>query len=215
MANLFPKWTNRLPLKLALCVLVLGIGAVFGINYYFTQKYTQVGHEPQQPVPFSHAMHVRQLGMDCRYCHSFVEVAAHANLPTTGSCMACHTQIRATSPKLDAVRESWMTGRPVRWARVHQAPDYVYFNHAVHVNRGVSCFSCHGAVNEMITVYQATPQSMASCLECHRAPENFLRPPNGIFNMAWKPPTDAKPIGANWKKTWEVNPPVTCGGCHR
>ena len=215
MANIFPKWTNALPRKLAIGLFVLAAGAVVGISYYFTEKYTRVGYEPMQPASFSHALHVRQLGMDCRYCHSFVEVAAHSNIPTTQSCMACHLQIRPTSPKLDAVRESLMTGRPVSWARVHQAPDYVYFNHAVHVNRGVSCFSCHGDVNEMKTVYQAKPQSMAWCLECHRVPETFLRPPAEVFNLSWKPPAGAKAIGINLKNAWEVNPPVTCGGCHR
>ena len=215
MANIFPKWTNSLPLKLAIGLLVIGIGIVAGASYYFTQKYTRVGYEPLQPVPFSHSLHVQQLGMDCRYCHSFVEMAAHSNLPTTQSCMACHAQIRPTSPKLDAVRESLMTGRPVIWARIHQAPDYVYFNHAAHVSRGVSCFNCHGAVNEMETIYQAKSQSMSWCLECHRAPENFLRPPAEVFNMAWKPPGGTNPAGAILKKLWKVNPPVTCGGCHR
>ncbi len=217
MANIFPKWTNALPIKLAVCLMVLAAGSVFGVAYYFTPKYTRVGYEPTQPVPFSHALHVQQLGMDCRYCHGFVEMAAHSNLPTTQSCMACHAQIRATSPKLAPLRESWLTGEPVRWARIHQAPDFVYFNHAVHVNRGVSCVSCHGAVNEMSAVYQAKPQSMSWCLECHRAPENFLRPPGAVFDMAWNPPGEAgqKAIGTDLKNAWEVNPPVTCGGCHR
>ena len=215
MANIFPKWTNAQPRKIAIGIFVLGVGVVMGIGYFFTPKYTYVGYEPLQPAPFSHALHVSQLGMDCRYCHSFVEVAAHSNIPTTQTCMACHTQIRPTSPKLDAIRESWMTGRPVSWARIHQAPDYVYFNHAVHVSRGVSCFSCHGSVNEMEAVYQGKPQSMAWCLECHRSPENHLRPPAEVFNLAWKPSAGAKLAGLSLKSKWEVNPPVTCGGCHR
>lgn len=215
MANIFPKWTNALPQKLAIGLLVLAASLILGIGYYFTPKYTRVGYEALQPAPFSHAMHVQQLGMDCRYCHSFAEVSAHSNLPTSQSCMACHLQIRPTSPKLDAVRESLMTGMPVSWARIHQAPDYVYFNHAVHLNRGVSCFDCHGAVNEMTAIYQAKPQSMAWCLECHRAPENFLRPPSEVFNMAWRPPAGAKQMGTFFKKDWQVNPPTTCGGCHR
>lgn len=215
MANIFPKWANALPHKVAICLLVSGAGVAVGIDYYFTQKFTRVGYDPLQPVSFSHAMHVGQLGMDCRYCHEFVEVAAHSNLPTTRSCMACHAQILPASPKLDAVRESWMTGRPVGWARIHQSPDYVYFNHAVHVTRGVSCYSCHGAVNEMTSIYQVKPQSMSWCLDCHRSPANFLRPPGEVFNMAWRPPAGDNPAGARFQKAWDVNPPVTCGGCHR
>jgi aryl-phospho-beta-D-glucosidase BglC (GH1 family) len=131
--------------------------------------------------------------------------------------MACHTQINATSPKLEAVRESWKTGLPVNWIRVHKTPDYTYFNHAVHVNRGVSCFSCHGAVNEMGAVFQDQPQSMSWCLDCHRAPEDFLRPPVEVFNMKWKPAGSGtqRKTGAKFQAAWEVNPPVNCGGCHR
>ena len=139
MANFFPKWANWLPFKLLVIAFVLGAVVTGGIWYYFTPKYTNVGYMPEQPAPFSHAIHAEQLGMDCRYCHSHVEVAAHSNVPDTQTCMACHSQIKATSPKLAAVRASWETGTPVEWVRIHKAPDYVYFNHAVHVNRGISC----------------------------------------------------------------------------
>jgi hypothetical protein len=219
MANFFPKWLNWLPLKLTICIGVIVTTLVGGIWYYFTPKYTRVGYEPDQPVPFSHVVHVEQLGMDCRYCHSFVEVASHSNVPTTATCIACHGEgkIKHDSPKLTAVVESWKTGRPVQWARVHQVPDYAYFNHAVHVNRGVSCYSCHGDVSAMPVVYQHEPQSMAWCLECHRAPENHLRPPEEIYNMKWKPVAGEtqREIGMKFKQEWDVNPPVTCGGCHR
>ena len=217
MANFFPKSTNWLPLKLVICAGAIVTFIVGGLWYYFTPKYTRVGYEPTQPVPFSHVIHVQQLGMDCRYCHSFVEVASHSNVPTTQTCMSCHTQIKADSPKLAAVRESWKTGQPVNWVRIHKVPDYTYFNHAVHVNRGVSCYSCHGAINEMKVVYQHEPQSMSWCLDCHRAPENHLRPPSEIYNMAWKPTGQEtqREIGMKFKEEWEVNPPVTCGGCHR
>lgn len=217
MANFFPKWSNWIPLKTVICLGVVVLAVIGGVTYYFTPKYTRVGYMPVQPVPFSHALHVEQLGMDCRYCHSFVEVASHANIPTTQVCMACHTQIRPVSPKLETVRESWKTGSPVNWVRVHQVPDYAYFNHAVHVNRGVGCYSCHGAVNGMQTIWQDQPQSMSWCLNCHRAPENFLRPPAEIYNMNWRPGTDGSRSGTGlkFKKEWEVNPPLTCGGCHR
>jgi hypothetical protein len=217
MANIFPKWTNGIPLKVMICLGVMVVFVVGGITYYFTPEYTRVGYMPTQPVPFSHALHAGQLGMDCRYCHSFVEVSPHSNLPTTQTCMACHTQIRPTSPKLEAVRESWATGQPVNWVRVHQVPDFAYFNHAVHVNRGVGCASCHGAVNEMNVVFQDKSQSMAWCLKCHREPENFLRPAGEVYNMKWKPADamDQQKLGGELRAAWEVNPPVTCGGCHR
>ena len=217
MANFFPRWANRVPLKILVILLVLATLVTAGLWYYFTPKYTRVGYEPDQPVPFSHAVHVEQLGMDCRYCHSYVEVAGHSNVPSTQTCMACHSQIKATSPKIAVVKASWEAGTPVPWVRIHKAPDYAYFNHAVHVNRGVSCYSCHGQVNNMAVVRQAEPQSMSWCLDCHRAPENFLRPPSEVFNLNWRPASNTEQLamGAQFKKEWNVNPPVTCGGCHR
>ncbi len=220
MANFFPKWTNWLPLKLLICVGAVVSFLVAGIWYYFTPKYTRVGYEPNQPVPFSHVIHVEQLGMDCRYCHSFVEVASHSNVPTTQTCITCHGEgrVQHNNPKLTAIVDSWETGRPMHWNRIHEVPDYAYFNHAVHVNRGVSCYSCHGNVTEMDVVYQHEPQSMSWCLECHRAPENHLRPPEEIYNMNWKPVAGGETqleIGTKFKEEWAVNPPVTCGGCHR
>lgn len=219
MANFFPKWTNWLPLQLFICAGAVGTFLILAIWYYFTPKYTRVGYAPDQPVPFSHVVHVEQLGMDCRYCHSFVEVASHSNVPTVQTCIGCHGEgkIQHTNPKLTAVVESWNTGKPLEWNRIHQVPDYAYFNHAVHVNRGVSCYSCHGDVSAMEVVYQHEPQSMAWCLDCHRQPENFLRPPEEIYNMKWKPVAGEtqREIGMKFKEEWAVNPPVTCGGCHR
>src|SRR6185369_1695638 len=119
MANIFPRGSNIIPLKIALCVLVLGMTVPLGMWYYFTPKYTRVGYQPAQPVPFPHDIHVSQLGMDCRYCHSFVEVAAHSNVPTTQVCMNCHSQVQKDNPKLEAVRESWQTGRPIQWTQIH------------------------------------------------------------------------------------------------
>src|SRR5439155_1478056 len=130
-------------------------------------KYTKVGYQPIQPVPFPHDIHVTQLGMDCRYCHSFVEVAAHSNVPNTQTCMNCHTQVQKDNPKLEPVRASWKSGDPVDWVWIYRTVDYVYYNHAAHVNRGISCFSCHGPVNHMSTLYLAKPHSMAWCLDCH------------------------------------------------
>lgn len=221
MANFFPKWTNQLPWKVVVCLSVLTLSIAAAVTYYFTPKYTKVGYQPTQPVPFSHALHVDQLGMDCRTCHSFVEVASHSNVPSVQTCMSCHTQIKPDSPKLAPVRAAWndgkMDGPPVNWVRIHRLPDYVYFNHAAHVTRGVSCFSCHGNVNTMEVVYQHEPQSMSWCLDCHRQPENALRPPAEVFNLNWKAASahEQFQLGSRFKAEWVVNPPTDCGGCHR
>ncbi len=218
MANIFPKWTNALPLKIIVAAAVTVTALTGAITYYFTPKYTRVGYQPTQPVPFSHNIHVTQVGLDCRYCHSHVERAAHSNVPTTQTCMNCHTQIRANSPKLETVRNSWAKNIPIEWVRIHEAPDYVYFNHSAHVNRGVSCVSCHGQINEMAVVWHDQPQSMSWCLDCHRAPENNLRPLQYITNLNWKPEDinrKQQELGLELKAAWNVNPPVTCAGCHR
>ena len=241
MANFFPRWSNWLPLKILICGAVTVTALTAATWYYVTPKYTRVGYEPIQPNPFPHDIHVQQLGMDCRYCHSFVDKAAHSNLPDTQTCMACHSQVQKDNPKLEPVRVSWKTGQPVEWVQIHRTPDFVYYNHAAHVNRGISCHSCHGQVNEMRVVYHHEPHSMAWCLECHRAPENHLRPTDQVYNLDWKPgdvnpaefvakygqPKDAKEdfskkqkltqqeIGQTLKERWNIQPPLNCQGCHR
>ena len=224
MANIFPRSSNWIPFKIILCLMVLGGAVSMGMAYYFTPKYTRVGYQPVQPISFPHSVHVDQLGMDCRYCHSFVEVASHSNLPTTQVCMNCHSQVQKENPKLKPMWDSWATGKPIEWVQIHKTPDYVYYNHAVHVNRGVSCVSCHGKVNEMPVVYHAEPHSMDWCLNCHREPEKFLRPNEHVTNLNWEPPTlegESKEeaqlrIGTMLKDKWHVNPPVAnCAGCHR
>lgn len=217
MANIFPRWTNWLPLKLIVMVVVLGAVVVGGVTYYFTPKYTRVGYMPQQPVLFQHSLHVEQLGMDCRYCHNSVESSSHSNIPNTQTCMNCHQQVKKDSPALAAVRESWETGKPVPWVWIHRTPDYVYFNHSAHVNRGISCFSCHGQVNKMQVVWHDKPHSMAWCLECHRQPEKNLRPASEVFNLNWKAESEEAQIkmGKEFVKEWNIKPPVNCSGCHR
>jgi hypothetical protein len=217
MANIFPRWTNSLPVKIVFCLLVLSCAASAAYWYYCTPEYMRAGYQPVQPVPFSHDIHVTQLGMDCRYCHSYVEVSSHSNVPTTQTCMNCHTQIQSTNPKLAAVRESWQTGQPVDWLKIHQIPDFVYFNHSVHVNRGISCVSCHGQVNHMDVVFQQEALSMGWCLKCHRHPEDNLRPTNQVFNLDWKPGNQQsqQQIGLELKEKWNIDPPQNCAGCHR
>lgn len=217
MANIFPRQINRLPLQILVALVFVAGGLVGGVWYYFTPKYTRVGYMPIQPVAFDHSLHVNQLGMDCRFCHFAVETSSHSNVPNTQTCMSCHIQVKAASPRLAPVRESWQTGKPVEWVRIHQAPDYVYFDHSVHVNRGISCVSCHGPVNRMTVVWHHEPESMGWCLNCHRAPEAHLRPRDQVYNLDWKPEKGQTQmeIGRRLAKEWKVNPPQTCAGCHR
>lgn len=222
MSDVFPKWTNRLPLQLIAGALLTGSAVVAGVWYYFTPQYTRVGYQPQQPVAFSHAIHVDQVGMDCRYCHDDVEKSWYSNVPSAAVCMNCHTQVLKDSPKLDLVRESAAMGRPIPWVQVHKVPDYVYFNHAVHVNRGVSCVHCHGQINQMEEVQHAKPLSMAFCLECHRNPAAFLRPPDKITDLNWTwsddPRTAAemqKAHGQQFVRDWKVQSMESCSACHR
>ena len=224
MANIFPRSSNWLPIQILVALLVLGGAVTAGMWYYFTPKYTRVGYQPVQPVAFPHDVHVAHLGMDCRYCHSFVEVAAHSNVPTTQVCMNCHSQVQKDNPKLKPVFDSWQTGKPIEWVQIHKTPDYVYFNHSVHVNRGVSCVSCHGRVDKMPTVWHHEAQSMDWCLNCHREPEHHLRPVDQVTNLAWNPPQQEgesreeaqERQGLELKKKWHINPPdKNCFGCHR
>ena len=193
MANFFPRWSNSLPVQIVIALGVLGIGVSAAVTYYFTPKYTRVGYQPDQPVPYDHALHVTQLGLDCRYCHSFVEETGHANIPAASTCWNCHQHIKTDSPVLEPIRRAadknyeGYDGKPVEWVRVHRAPDYVYFDHSAHVNRGVSCASCHGDVSDMRVVYHAEPHSMSWCLDCHKEPEKHLRPLDEVFNLKWKP----------------------------
>jgi len=222
MSAVFPKWTNRLPVFLLAAVLLVGTGVVAGVWYYFTPKYTRVGYQPLQPVAFSHRVHVEQLGMDCRYCHSDVERAWFSNVPASATCMNCHNQVLKDDPRLALVRESAATGRPIPWVQVHKLPDYVYFNHAVHVNRGVSCVECHGRVDQMDEVYHAQPFSMAFCLDCHRDPAAKLRPLDKITDLAWQWSADPaqaaqqqRAQGAKFVHDWKVESLQSCSACHR
>jgi hypothetical protein len=163
-------------------LLMVSGGAVW-YNYPRSDWSTGIGDPPQQPVIFSHQHHVDQLGMDCRYCHSTVEVSPRAGLPATEVCMTCHSQIFTESPMLEPVRQSWLSGKPVAWRRVHDLPDYVYFNHAAHVNKGVGCAMCHGRVDQMPAVAKTGSLHMRWCLDCHSHPGPSLRPKERIFDM--------------------------------
>jgi hypothetical protein len=155
---------------------------------------TRQGQRPDQPVPFSHKHHVEGLGLQCQYCHTQVEKAAYAGIPPTKTCINCHAQIWTNADLLEPVRQSWATGASIQWIRVHDLPDYVYFNHEIHVNKGIGCASCHGRVDEMPLMYQQNTLQMEWCLNCHRNPAVNLRPTSEIYNMAWAGPSNDKPV---------------------
>jgi Cytochrome c7 and related cytochrome c len=191
--------------------------ALAGLYYYGPPEYTRVGYAPAQPIKYSHEQHAGRLGLSCLYCHTGVEESPLARIPATQTCMNCHQAIKPDSPQLEALRVSWASGDPVHWVRVHQTPDYVFFNHAVHVKRGVGCVSCHGKVNEMPVVVHDKPLSMGWCLDCHRHPEEHLRPPGEVTNFAWQPPEGLtqREFGLVQKERSRVHAPEQCSGCHR
>ncbi len=217
MSKIFPKSANALPLQLVIFIAILAGVATAATTYYATPKYLRIGYQPVQPVPFDHSLHAGQLGMDCRYCHASVEKSGTSSVPAAQTCMNCHSVIKTTSPLLEPVRRSYETGEPVPWVKVHVAPDYVYFNHSVHVARGVSCVECHGKVNEMAAVYHAKPHSMGFCLDCHRKPENFIRDPKDVYNLDSQTLADQGKLEEAVTKIhqWKVKPPQSCSGCHR
>lgn len=211
----FPRWFNHLRTVAAVAAVMVPLYLLLLLYGGLDPRTTAVGYEPAQPVPYSHALHVGQLGLDCRYCHTTVEQAAFAALPPTQTCMNCHQQIRKESPKLLPVRESYATGKPVPWVKVHDLPDYVYFNHSAHVTRGIGCVSCHGRVDKMEVVQQAEPLSMAWCLDCHRRPEKHLRPVEQVTAMDWAPDEDPEALGRRLRQAHQINPSTDCSTCHR
>lgn len=217
MPNIFPKWSNTVPIKVIVGLFLISVAGIWVYWYYMTPAYTRVGYAPVQPVPFDHSIHVDQLGMDCRYCHTYVDRSEHSNVPDAATCMNCHNQVQADSPALAPVRESYASGKPVEWVRVHKTPDYVFFNHSVHVNRGISCVECHGQINHMERVTHAKPFSMGFCLDCHRSPETAIRPLDKVYDLDWKPDSQETQLteGAKMVHDWKIMPPESCSGCHR
>jgi hypothetical protein len=202
MAQIFSPRADIWFRQIAVLALLAVAGSVGATYYYASARFTRVGYQPEQPVPFSHKQHAGEIGLDCRYCHTQVESSPHATIPSTQICMNCHSLIKTTSPALSQVRDSWDRDPlkadklpPVPWTRVHRLPDYAYFNHAVHVNRGVDCVKCHGQVNEMKIVREVQSLTMGWCLQCHREPELQL--------------------GAEAKEKLKLNPPQSCQSCHR
>jgi len=219
MPQIFHRSTNtiaRVSIFGAVFILAAIVWAAYEINgsSYVTQAFVP----KQQPVQFSHKHHVSDDGIDCRYCHTSVEKSAFAGIPPTKTCMNCHSQLFANSEYLAIVRESWRDDKPILWKRVHDLPDYVYFNHSIHVKKGVGCSSCHGRVDLMPLVYQVQSLQMDWCLECHRNPEKFVRPRDQIYNMAWEPPPDQVKQGRRLVEQYKIQDSYAltrCSVCHR
>jgi hypothetical protein len=215
---LFPHWIDRSRPLLAAGAAFAAVYIV-GMLYYATPALTSSkGYSPEQPVPFSHALHVGELAMDCRYCHTTVEKAAFAAVPPTATCINCHARIAPDSNKMIAVQQSAASGeKPIPWVKIHDLPDYVYFNHSAHVTRGVSCVSCHGRIDQMEQVYQAKSLTMAWCLECHRNPDPHLRPPELVTDLDWEPSDEAEHAAfvERFKRERNINPSTDCSTCHR
>lgn len=211
--QIFPKSLNYLPLVAALGVAVGGGVVTFVFVYYFSPAFLHQGYAPEQPVPYSHRLHAGQLGMDCRYCHSNVERSHEAMVPPTQTCMGCHSLVRTESARLAPIRESWETGDPVPWVRVHNIPDHAYFDHSVHLAGGVGCVSCHGRVDRAEVVRVETRLSMGWCLDCHRDPVPHLRSADRITEMGLAP--SRRRGEAQLAIRGPVTPPTHCTGCHR
>lgn len=215
MAQIFPEKANRVPLYLLAAIVVGGGLITLFVWYYFSPEYTDVGYQPEQPVAYSHALHVGELGLDCRYCHAGVEISPVASVPPTSVCMNCHQLVGRDLASLEPLRQSAASGRPLRWVRVHDLPEYAYFDHSRHIVAGVGCSSCHGDVAAMEVVHQVEPLSMAWCLECHRDPAMHLRAADEITDTAWVPPADQRERAAAFIEERGIAPPVACTGCHR
>ena len=191
------------------------MSVVFFFTYFGSPEFTDVGYRPEQPVDYSHKLHAGELGIDCRYCHTSVETSQEAMIPPTQTCMNCHSVVDAESEKLELVRDSWNQNKPIEWVRVHMLPDYAYFDHSIHLTAGVGCASCHGRVDQMEKVMQVEPLSMSWCLDCHRNPENHIRPADQITNMDWEPSDNHHDIASKYIKERNISPPEDCTACHR
>jgi len=218
VAQLFPPWTNAAARAGLVALFAVPAAALAVLTLLpYTPHVTGQGRVVSQPVPFSHAHHVGGLGLDCRYCHTSVTESRFAGLPPTETCMTCHSQLWTNAPMLAPVRESLAEGRPLRWNRVHNLPGYVYFDHSIHVAKGVGCSTCHGNVAEMPLIAQEAPLTMGWCLSCHRDPAPNLRPEAAIYDPRWAPPPDGRAQGEALIRHYMVQTEhlTDCSICHR
>lgn len=219
MAQIFhPATVSASKLSILLGVLLAAGGVGLMMAFERSPYRTNENVVYDQPVPFSHDHHTAAMGIDCRYCHTTVERAASANIPATEICMNCHKEIWKDSPMLEPVRASYRDNQPLEWNRVHDLPDFVYFDHSIHVAKGVGCATCHGQVNEMPLIARGASLQMGWCLECHRNPELFVRPPEEVFNMDWERPTDDPEYGSKLVAAAGIEDEqrlTSCSTCHR
>jgi hypothetical protein len=219
MAQIFHPSTNTIS-RVSIFGAVFLVGALLWMLLAIQRSayVTAQGVPHEQPIPFSHQHHVGGLGIDCRYCHTSVEKSSFAGIPATEICMNCHSQIWADAEMLRPVLESFRTGEPLRWARVHNMPDFTFFDHSIHVNKGIGCVTCHGRVDQMPLVWQTHSLQMEWCLECHRNPAPYLRPREFIFSMDWRPPADNPELGQQLMQEYGIERPghlTSCSVCHR
>ncbi len=216
MPQIFPRQANTLANASIAALVILTVLTLAGGYVVVRSPYvTRVGIAEEQPVPFSHAHHVGDIGIDCRYCHTSVEESSFAGLPSTSICMQCHSQIWSDAGLLEPVRESAADDTPISWTRVHDLPDFVYFNHSIHLNKGVGCVTCHGQVNEMPLTQREHSLQMQWCLDCHRHPEKQVRPTDEVFSVDWKPPANRDELAEAIMKTNQVKSRTDCYTCHR
>jgi hypothetical protein len=219
MAPIFHRSTNFIARFSVFSTLFLvGVALVAVLAVARSPYMTRQNISREQPVQFSHKHHVGDDGIDCRYCHTGVETSAVAGIPPTKTCMNCHSVLFNTSAYLEPVRESYRSDTSIAWVKIHRLADFVYFNHSIHVNKGVGCSSCHGQINQMPLVFQANTLLMQWCVECHRNPEQVLRPKDQVFNMDWKAPDNQAEAGAELRKLYNIRTTVeltSCSTCHR
>jgi hypothetical protein len=216
MAQIFHRSTNtlsRVSIYGSVFILAALSYALYGVSK--SSYVTDVNVARPQPVPFSHKHHVGELGLDCRYCHTSVEQSSFAGLPPTATCMTCHSQIWVNSPMLEPVRASYRDDQSLAWTRVNVLPDFVYFNHSIHVNKGIGCTTCHGPIAQMPLTWAANTLQMSWCLDCHRQPENYVRLRESVFDPNYQPPADQLALGRRLVKEYKIQSLTTCSTCHR
>lgn len=216
MAQIFRRGANTAAKASIIGAVLALVGVGWAVTELNTSAYNyrlQIARE--QPVQFSHKHHVGGLGIDCRYCHTSVEVSSFAGIPPTETCITCHSQIFANSAYLEPVRASYRTGESIQWTRVHDLPGFVYFNHSIHINKGIGCQTCHGRVDLMPLMWKVNSLQMKWCLDCHREPEKHIRPREAVFSMTYQPPEDQLALGRKLVAEYKVRKPTDCYTCHR
>ncbi len=216
MAQIFHRSTNTIArVSIFGGIFIIALLSWVWVELYRSDYVTEVNVVRDQPIPFSHKHHASDDGIDCRYCHTSVETSKFAGIPPTETCMTCHSQLWGDSPMLEPVRESLRTGRSIAWTRVHVLPDYVFFDHSIHIHKGIGCSTCHGRVDQMPLTWRVNTLFMGWCLDCHRAPELYVRPRDQIFNMAWTPPADQEARGRELVRQYKIKSLTDCWTCHR